>query len=145
MRWTTLVLLVATLGVSTLAVVGCSSSDNGGTTTVSSPVSNTTPSFSASTRQPPPGSFSTDNRTAPSIDWSLVAAKLGVTEEELHEAMGSETQWPLDFVAIAKKLGVNEESLREAFGFPGQDSGQLGPGGPGGDSEPPPTPQPTPG
>jgi hypothetical protein len=61
---------------------------------------------------PPPG----ERPPAPELDLAAAAAKLGVTEEQLQDALGN--QWPLDLAAAAEKLGVSEESFREALGIP---------------------------
>ena len=62
------------------------------------------------------------SRTAPAtnpeghIDLATVAAKLGVTERKLRDALDL-GQKRLDLAAAAKKLGISEESLREALGL----------------------------
>ncbi|MBN1862024.1 MAG: hypothetical protein JW790_00050 [Dehalococcoidales bacterium] len=74
---------------------------------------------------PPEGGPPTgDQPPAPELDLAAAAAKLGVTEEQLSEALGD--QWPLDLTAAAVELGVSEESLREALGIP---EGSAFPGG----------------
>ena len=49
-------------------------------------------------------------------DFSEAAEKLGVTEEQLQEALG--TTRPPDLPAAAEKLGVTEEQLVEALPAP---------------------------
>ncbi|MBI2859459.1 MAG: hypothetical protein HYX90_10310 [Chloroflexi bacterium] len=61
------------------------------------------------------------------MDLAGVAAKLGVTEQQLREALGDIGQKPLDLAAAAKKLGISEQSLREALGLPA-DGGVPTPG-----------------
>jgi hypothetical protein len=141
MRWKAIIMLLSAVGIGALVVTGCGSSGTEETTTVSETVStNTMPSFSGDTRPSPPDAMFSDNRTPPSIDWASIATKLGVTEEELREAIGDGSQNRLDFAAVAEKLGVTEEALREVFGFSGQGPGGPGPGESGGNGEPPPTP-----
>jgi len=62
------------------------------------------------------------SRTAPAntpegyIDLATAAAKLGVTEQQLRDALDL-GQRRLDLAAAAKKLGISEGSLREALGL----------------------------
>ncbi len=62
------------------------------------------------------------SRTAPAtnpegyIDLATVAAKLGVTEQQLRDSFDL-GQRRLDLAAAAKKLDISEESLREALGL----------------------------
>jgi hypothetical protein len=53
---------------------------------------------------------------APAMDLATAAEKLGVTEQQLIEALGEQQGLP-DMAAAAEKLGVSEELLREALGF----------------------------
>jgi hypothetical protein len=48
-------------------------------------------------------------------DLAAAAAKLGVTEQQLREALGPP---PPNFAAAAAKLGVSEQALRQALGAP---------------------------
>lgn len=48
-------------------------------------------------------------------DFAAAAAKLGIDESELRDALGNP---PPDFQAAAKKLGVTEEALQQAMGRP---------------------------
>jgi hypothetical protein len=57
--------------------------------------------------------------SSPILDLAAAATKLGITEQQLHDALGSDTQKPSDLAAAASKLGVSEEALREALGFQG--------------------------
>jgi hypothetical protein len=140
MKWKAIILLLLTLGIMVLVVTGCGVSGTGETATTSEKTSaNTVPPFPDNTRPTPPGVISGDNRAPPSMDFTEAAAKLGVTEEELREAMEDMSQNRMDFAAVAEKLGVTEEALREAFGFSGQRPGGPGSGEPGGNGGPPPT------
>ena len=141
MKWKAIILLLLTLGIMVLVVTGCGVSGTGETATTSEKTSaNTVPPFPDNTRPTPPGVISGDNRAPPSMDLTAAAAKLGVTEAELREAMGGGSQERPDFAAVAEKLGVTEEAIREAFGFSAQGTGGPGPGRPGDNGGPPPTP-----
>ena len=74
---------------------------------------------------PPPG-------MPPPMDLAIAAAKLGVTEQQLREALGDPSQGPPDLAAAAQQLNVSEESLQEALGLPAE--GMMPPPGmpPGG-------------
>lgn len=77
----------------------------------------TTSTTSSTSAQPPQG----ERVPMPSMDFTAAAAKLGLTEQQLRDALGSDTQKPPDFATAAAKLGVTEEALREALGFQGGD------------------------
>ena len=68
----------------------------------------------------------------PLMDLAIAAAKLGVTEQQLREALGDPSQGPPDLAAAAQQLNVSEESLQEALGLPAE--GMMPPPGmpPGG-------------
>lgn len=63
----------------------------------------------------------------PEIDYAAAAAKLGVTEQQLQDALATESQRPPDLSTAAAALGVTEEALRDALGFP---AGNQPPGSP---------------
>jgi hypothetical protein len=75
---------------------------------------------------PPNGGVPGEKPAAPAIDYAAAAAKLGVTETQLREALGESNQGPPDMAAVAKALGVSEEALQEALGLP---AGSHPPGG----------------
>ena len=56
----------------------------------------------------------------------LLTDQLGVTVEELREALGDPSDGPPDFEAAAAQLGVTVEELKEALGVP---EGGAPPGG----------------
>jgi hypothetical protein len=73
-----------------------------------------------------------DNQTAPSdssglsqgqrpsrpqIDYASAAAALGVTEQQLRDALTTDEQKPPDLKTAASTLGVTEEALMNALGF----------------------------
>jgi hypothetical protein len=128
MNWRRLLVVVMLLGVTVFAVAGC------GKTEQSEPSAGQTqpaPSDTMENQNPTPpggGPPTGDQPLAPELDLAAAAAKLGVTEEQLSEALGD--QQPLDLAAAAEELGVSEESLREALGIP------EGPAFPGGDGPP---------
>ncbi len=134
-------LVIFLVGITVLAMVGCSKSEESGTTTPapSNSTNVTTPLPPSGTRPMPPEGSLSDNtsRPRPVLDFAAAAAKLGVTEQQLREALGDQTQGPADMAAAAKKLGVTEQSLREALGFPagnppaGNPPGGAKPGGQG--------------
>lgn len=62
------------------------------------------------------------------------ATKLGVTVQQLSDALGNAQQGMLDLASAAKKLGVTEAALRAALGI--NSSNGTMPGGPSG-SQPP--------
>jgi hypothetical protein len=59
-------------------------------------------------------------------DLAAAAAKLGISEDALKDALGDPQQGPPDSAAAAATLGISEEALIEALGLP-----EGGPGGPG--------------
>lgn len=78
---------------------------------------------------PPQGGMPGERPGVPEIDLAGVAEQLGVTEEQLSEALDNMR----DLAAAAEELGVSEESLREAIGIP---EGRFPEGGPP-EGEPP--------
>jgi hypothetical protein len=74
---------------------------------------NSTTNNSSPDATPPQG----QRPSMPEIDYAAAAAKLGVTEQQLKDAMGSDAQKPPDMSAAAATLGVTEEALRTALGF----------------------------
>ncbi len=125
MNWNKSFLVILLAGITVFAMVGCSSSKG----EESAPaMEQTTPSPSSTngtallppggTRPLPPEGSVSDNMSRPMMDFAAAAAKLGVTEQQLREALGSQLQGPTDLAKAAEKLGVSEKSLREALGFP---------------------------
>jgi hypothetical protein len=150
MNWKKSLFLGALVGMAVFAMVGCGTAEV--KTSAAEPVPTATQPAPAATRPtplsdtstngtmplPPGGVIPNDNRTpAPAMDLATAAAKLGVTETQLREALG-EFQGLPDMAAAAAKLGVAEDSLREALGvsvngtFPGgPPPGGTPPAGPG--------------
>jgi hypothetical protein len=85
------------------------------------PLTSSTVAPASPNGNPPQGNPPSDTPGArpakPSIGYSAVAVKLGVTEQALQTALKSDSQKPPDWAAAAKTLGVSEEALREALGF----------------------------
>ena len=83
--------------------------------------------------QPPDG-----QRKPPKIDFKAAAAKLGVTEQQLKDALGVPANPPNpslgngrpprpDLEAAATKLGVTEQQLKDALGIPPHPPGENRP------------------
>ena len=53
----------------------------------------------------------------PAIDLAAAASKLGITEQQLREALGDQTQGQMDLDGAAEKLGVSTSVIREALGI----------------------------
>lgn len=113
-------LVVMLLGMTVFAMVGCGKAE------VTLPATEqSAPTPEATRPSPPEGGLQGDRPSAPVMDLAAAAAKLGVTEQQLRDALGDKR--PLDLAAAAKQLGVSEKSLREALGLP---EGGPPPGGP---------------
>lgn len=84
------------------------------TTSVASSVGARTATTILPTNVPPSQG---ERPSPPTIDYAVAATKLGVTEQQLRDALSSNNKSPPDFSAAAATLGVTEESLREALGF----------------------------
>ncbi len=140
MNWRKLLFVVMLIGMTVLGMVGCGKANE------STPAEEqTTPAIEqpapAEQERPTPtpegtrpvpteggisGNMPGNRPSVPAMDLATAAAKLGVTEKQLREALGDMSKGPLDLAAAAQKLGVSENSLREALGFPG---GGFPPGG----------------
>jgi hypothetical protein len=71
-----------------------------------------------------------NNGQRPQMDLVSAASKLGVTEQQLSDALsiGNATQGHRgNFTDAAQKLGVTEQQLRDALGMP--DGGRIRSGG----------------
>ena len=124
MKWIKGYLLLGMFIIFIVLLAGLTSCGGVIETTISTdtPTTATTPAMSF---QPPGGIFS-DNRTPPSMDWATAAAKLGITEEKLRQALDNNGQGIVDLAQAAAAIGVTVDELREVLGFP-----EGGPGGPG--------------
>jgi hypothetical protein len=117
------------------AVLGCQSESTVATTQAADKASSTTqPTFSTTATSPlkptqpnaqipsgnvtpPSDNFTAERPGAMKIDLATVAAKLGVTNQQLSDALGNIQQGILDFASIAEKLGTTEQVLLEALGI----------------------------
>jgi hypothetical protein len=139
-------LLISMTLVILLAVAGCSQTEQS-TPTAETATATTTaatslpPSSNDNPRPLPPA----DNGTmplpgqggfngVPALDLAAAASKLGITEQQLREALGDQTQGQMDLAAVAEKLGVSTSVLREALGI--SDNGTF-PGTPPNGGPPP--------
>jgi hypothetical protein len=145
MKWQNSVAGVVVLGLTIFSLVGCSTADEPAVVTTNPAVTETTttqstpqitPTLSAATPSTSPSAAPQINRPSgapptgnppsgtpgtgpvpPTIDYAAAATKLGVTEDALKTALGSDSQKAPDWAAAAKTLGVSEESLQAALGF----------------------------
>jgi hypothetical protein len=151
MNWKKSLCIALLAGAALTAAAGCSGAGNATTTeqttstvqtsVYTQPTSTTAPSTVKPTSlpggpmfQPPSGNVT---GRVPTMNLADAAAKLGVTAQQLSDALGNIQQGMPDFAAIAQKLGVTEQALREALGF--NSSNGTMPGGPGG-AQPPTAP-----
>ena len=86
---------------------------------------------------PPEGFTPGERPPAPAMDLAVAAEKLGVTEQQLSDALGNMQQGFPDLATAAGILGVSEDTLHEALGMPeggppsgGPRGGGNRPGGP---------------
>jgi hypothetical protein len=117
MNWGKSLFVVMLLGVTVFVMAGCGKAEQ------STPAAEQTQPASSDTTEnpnpaPPEGGPPGGRPSAPELDLEAAAAKLGVTEEQLRDALGDQFQGPLDLATAAEKLGVSEDSLREALGIP---------------------------
>jgi hypothetical protein len=154
MNWKHAAFTTLLLGAVLVAVAGCG--NDSVTTTAPQPAATTgsqltvppsnsgtmpkPPSDNGTMPQPPQGFTPGERPATPEIDWAVAAAKLGVTEEQLKEAVGDLQSAPPDLAAAANKLGVTEDALRETLGFSA--GGAQRPGGPPQNGAPPDQPEP---
>ena len=118
MNWKKSVVGVMLLSIMIAAMIGCGKTGQPAVTP-SAPIATSTL----------PTPTTTDTRVGrpsiPTMDLAAAATKLGVTEQQLRDALGTDTQRPPDLAAAAKKLGITEEALQEALGFQGDNSLQA--------------------
>jgi hypothetical protein len=146
MNWKKPICVVILTGAALTAMAGCAQTGEIATTTTQTTVaaqstpapSKQTPpagtSFNGTMPLPPSGNITGERPTAPALDLAAAAAKLGITESQLKEALGDLTQGMTDLAAAAQKLGITEAALREALGF--TNNGTM-PGGPTSGAAPP--------
>ncbi len=143
MKWRKTIFVVVLASMTVFAIMGCGKAEEP-TPAVEQPspaVEQTTPTpggtmplptDEGTMPAPPEGGAPGERPPAPAMDLAAAAAKLGVTEQQLRDALGDVTGQKLpDFATAAKKLGISEKSLREALGLPA-DGGMPAPdaGGP---------------
>lgn len=133
MKWRKSLFVVTLVGMMVFAMVSCGKAGES-TTTAGQPA----PTPGVTAPAPPQGVTPGERPPAPAIDYAAAAAKLGVTEQQLRDALGEMGQKPPDLAAAAAQLGVSEESLREALGLPegGPPPGGTPPGSPPSGSPP---------
>jgi hypothetical protein len=131
MNWKKPICVVILTGAALTAMAGCAQTGEIATTTAQAMVaaqstpapSKQTPpggtSFNGTMPLPPSGNITGERPTAPALDLAAAAAKLGITESQLSEALGDLTKGMPDLAAAALKLGLTETALREALGFIG--------------------------
>ena len=122
MKWKKSFLVVMVLGIMVSLVASCAQAEE------AVPATEQPATAPDRTRPAPPeGVAPGDRPSAPVMDLAAAAAKLGVTEQQLRDALGDAGQRPLNLATAAEKLGISEGSLREALGLP---EGGFPPGGP---------------
>lgn len=129
MNWEKSLFAAILVGATLSAMAGCSQAEKTVPTTEQTPsatqqapsTTRQTPlpnaSFNGTMPLPPSGNFTGERPPAPTMDLASAAAKLGVIESQLRDALGDMQQGPPDLAAAATKLGVSEEALRQALGF----------------------------
>ncbi len=142
MNWKKSLFVVVPVSLAVLAMAGCSQAEKNvpaaeptqtapGATDSLPPVNGGSiplkPTDNGTMPLPPEGGQPGQRPTPSAMDLATAAAKLGVTEQRLQEAMGDTLQGPPDLAAAAQKLGISEQSLREALGF---SENMTSPGGP---------------
>ena len=100
-----------------VSLVGCADSVASAVTTTAA----TSPGFPADS-----ANQQGERPSPPAVDYAAAAVKLGVTEQQLKDALATDGQSRPDFSTAAVTLGVTEEALRDALGFQG---GNQPPGG----------------
>jgi hypothetical protein len=129
---------LALAGVVVCALVcGCTSVDQGASATGTPEITESAPSGSEMPQKPP------GNGTPGGPDLASAAATLGVTEEELQNALGNGGEG-MDLEAAASRLGVTVKELQEALGNPPERQMPQGGGTPPNGTAPGGTPPATP-
>ncbi len=132
MDWKKSLFVVMLIGMTVLVMAGCGKANESMPAKEQpAPAEQAAPTPEGTRPAPPEGGLSSNisgNRLpTPAMDLATAAAKLGVTEQQLREALGDTKQGPLDLAKAAEKLGISEKALREALGFP--EEGGSTPGG----------------
>ena len=113
MKWKKSFLVVMLVSMMVFATVGCGKAEEP-VPTVEQPA----PAVEGTGSAPLEGGAPGEGQPARAMDLATAAAKLGVTEQQLRDALGDSSQGPPDFSVVAEQLGISEESLREALGLP---------------------------
>lgn len=119
MKPTSLILIMALILAGSLIAAGCLQ-DSGSTASTAQPTSASQPATPAGTpavtdgqHQARSGGFaSNETRIA------AAAAKLGVSEDALRQALNSTAGGRPDFASAAQQLGVTQQQLSDALGIP---------------------------
>lgn|GEM_PF-6841639 len=109
------IFVVMITGMMALAIVGCSKAEETATTTVESAT------FAGQITQEEHDMPEFSEHGVPDTsmtDLATIAEELGVTEEQLRDALGDTQQGLPDFTAVAEELNVSEDALRKALVFP---------------------------
>ena len=107
MNWQKSLFVFMLVGVVTFFMVGCGKAEE------------SVPTTDGTMPAPPEWAAPGERPPVPEMDFATAAEKLGVTEQQLRDALGDLSQGPPDLADAAEKLGVSEDSLREALGLPG--------------------------
>jgi hypothetical protein len=119
-KWQKSLFVVMLASMAVFAVTGCGKAEESvpAAEQPSPAVEQTTPAPGSTMPTPPEGGVPGERPPARAMDLATAAAKLGVTELQLSEALGDMQPGLPDLATAAAKLGVSEESLREALGLP---------------------------
>ena len=111
MKWNRYMTGVVALSIVFLTA-GCSSKPAASTTLTNVATTSATPTPTTTAPQ-------NNRQFGQAMDWAGAAAKLGVTEQQLRDALNITGGGIPDIAAAATKLGVTEQALRDAMGFTG--------------------------
>ena len=139
MDWKKSLFAAILVGVTLSAMAGCNQAEKtvsaaeqipsatqpAPSTTRQTPLPNA--SFNGTMPLPPSGNVTGKRLSAPTMDLAAAAAKLGITETQLSEALGNTQQGFTDLAAAATKLGVSEDALRQALAFSNNGTMPSGP------------------
>jgi hypothetical protein len=137
MEWRKTVSAILLSGVILISLAGCGQAENTVVTQVPSTTQQQAPSGTMQMTRPnssmnstmplpssgnftgrrPAGNFTGERPGIPAISLASAAAKLGVTEAQLTEAINNAQSGRMDLATAAAKLGVTEAVLRQALGF----------------------------
>ena len=126
MKWKESFFVVMLVGMIVFAMVGCGEAEE-----PAPAMEQPAPALEGLRPVPPEGGPPGERQPARAMDLATAAVKLGVTEQQLRNALGDPSQGRPDIATAAEQLGISEESLREALGLPegGHSPGRPGPAG----------------